>query len=144
MNSDEIIGFSLLNIKTIQFAIFENHFDEEADVELVTKIETKYDIKNKIIGIFLHSTFEQNKIPFIKIIINCNFKVKDESWEKLLNENHTKISFDKHFLQHLGIITVGTARGVLFAKTENTKFNNFILPTIDLTDMIEENAEIEL
>ena len=42
------------------------------------------------------------------------------------------------------MITVGTLRGVLHAKTENTEFNEFFLPTINVTDLIKEDIRFNL
>jgi hypothetical protein len=38
------------------------------------------------------------------------------------------------------MLTVGTARGVLHAKTENTKYNRYVLPTINVASMIKNDA----
>ncbi|WP_262906606.1 hypothetical protein [Tenacibaculum finnmarkense] len=41
------------------------------------------------------------------------------------------------------MITVGTTRGVLHSKTDNTIFNEFILPTLNVSQMITEDGEFE-
>ena len=52
----------------------------------------------------------------------------------------------KGFLAHLAMITTGTSRGVLFAKTEATPFSKFIVPTLNVEEMIKKDAifDIEL
>ncbi len=50
----------------------------------------------------------------------------------------------KGFLAHLAMITTGTARGVLFAKTEATQFSKFIIPTLNVAEMIKEDASFDL
>ena len=47
-------------------------------------------------------------------------------------------------MKHLSVITVGTARGVLHAKTENTPFNKFVLPTINVTELVKEDVSFDL
>jgi hypothetical protein len=42
------------------------------------------------------------------------------------------------------MLTCGTARGILFAKTENTIFANIILPLINLENLIKEDVLIDL
>jgi len=41
------------------------------------------------------------------------------------------------------VVTVGTARGVLHNKTENTVFNRFIIPLLDATALIKEDVKLE-
>jgi hypothetical protein len=47
-------------------------------------------------------------------------------------------------MAHLAMITTSTCRGVLFAKTEGTEFYKFIIPTLNVTGMINEDAEFEV
>jgi len=42
------------------------------------------------------------------------------------------------------MITTGTARGVLFAKTEATQFSKFFVPTLNVAKMITEDAIFDL
>ncbi|MPN63841.1 hypothetical protein SDC9_211608 [bioreactor metagenome] len=49
----------------------------------------------------------------------------------------------KNFMQHLAVITIGTARGILHAKTENTPFNQYVLPTINVSEMIKDDVTFE-
>ena len=41
---------------------------------------------------------------------------------------------------HFAVLTIGSARGILHAKTEGTPFNEFLLPTIDVNNMLEEDV----
>jgi hypothetical protein len=50
----------------------------------------------------------------------------------------------KDFIRQLLVIAIGTARGVLHTKTENTPFNRFILPVLDATNLIKEDVELEV
>jgi hypothetical protein len=42
------------------------------------------------------------------------------------------------------MITVGTTRGVLYAKTENSPYSKYIVPTINVAEMIEKDAIFEI
>jgi hypothetical protein len=44
-----------------------------------------------------------------------------------INEDQKSITFPKAFTDHLLVITTGTLRGALHAKTEDTIFNRFLL-----------------
>jgi len=41
------------------------------------------------------------------------------------------------------VLTIGTARGVLHAKLEKIGFEKFILPTLDISNMIEEDMSFD-
>jgi len=137
------VGFSLQGIKTEQFAIFEENFVLKKEVSFGTGLEFKVDQRNKQIGVFFVVEFRQGKKVFIKISVSCHFKIKQESWDVfLLDTNILKI--EKGFLSHLAMLTIGTTRGVLFAKTEGTQFSKFIIPTINVNDIITEDAIFSL
>ena len=40
-------------------------------------------------------------------------------------------------MTHLIVLTIGTVRGILHAKTEGTKYNSYILPTINVAELIK-------
>ena len=54
------------------------------------------------------------------------------------------VSFPKGFMAHLAVITVGTTRGVLHAKTENSKFNKYFLPTINVNELVKNDISFAL
>lgn len=45
---------------------------------------------------------------------------------------------------HFAVLTVGSARGILHAKTEGTIYNQYLLPTIDIKEMIQEDIILHL
>ena len=138
------VGFSLQNIKTEQFAIFEENFNPKKEAEFSTEMEFKLDTINKQIGVYLNFEFINVKKVFLKIKVSCHFVIKEESWKLFLQVSPSKIIIPKGFIQHLAMITTGTTRGVLFAKTEGTLFSKFIIPTLNIVDMFKEDATFEI
>jgi hypothetical protein len=144
MKKEKLLGFLLKKIHTEQFAIFEDNFVENIEVNLSSQIQFKLDHINCMIGTFVGFTFEQEKKPFLKIEVSCHFKLEENSLKGLMDEKESKTIIPKEFLAHLAMVTTGTARGVLFAKTEGTFFNTFIIPTINIEEMIEEDGEFPM
>jgi hypothetical protein len=142
MNSEIAIPFFLKTIQIEQFAWFEENFKEDdlLTVELTTQIQFKLNPQNQIVSTFVGVTFQQQQKPFLKINMSCAFKIKEAIVQQLMDKNQTKIVLPKHFLQHLVVITIGTIRGALFAKTEGTLFNRFMVPTLDVTALVQEDA----
>ena len=136
------VGFALKGIKTEQFAIFEENYAPKKETGLGTELQFKLDQINKQIGVFLGFEFMQGKKVFIKIQVSCHFKIEESSWRSFIQEN--KLVVPQGFLAHLAMITTGTSRGVLFAKTEGTQFSKFIVPTLNVAEMIQEDATFDI
>jgi hypothetical protein len=136
------VGFALQGIKTEQFAIFEENYAPKKETGLGTELQFKLDQTNKQIGVFIGFEFMQGKKVFLKIQVSCHFKIEESSWTSFVQEN--SLTVPKGFLAHLAMITTGTTRGVLFAKTEATPFSKFIVPTLNVAEMIKEDASFDI
>lgn len=99
--------------------------------------------ENNVIACSLSFTLEKEEKPFINIEVACHFEIKEESFKnELLQGNVLKI--DKGFASHLAMITVGTTRGVLYANTKNTPFEEYLIGLLNVEKMINEDVEIAL
>jgi len=136
------IGFKLEKINTEQFAIIEDSYNSQND-EIGLQANVKFGISSEspaIISI-IKFQFEQHKKPFLVIEVSCEFSVEEAKWVEF--SKYKKVYVPKDFLAHLAMITVGTTRGVLHSKTDNSKFNDFVLPTLNVTEMIKEDGVFE-
>ena len=70
------------------------------------------------------------------------FKIEDKSWGGFIKKK--EIIFPKAFVAHMAMITVGTSRGILHSKTEGTPYNELILPTLNVADMIPEDIKFDI
>lgn len=138
------VGFALQGIKTEQFAIFEENYTPKKETSLSTELQFKINEKNKQIGVFLGFEFIQGKKVFLKIEVSCHFKIEEKSWNNFIQKDNAKLVVPKGFLAHLAMIATGTTRGVLFAKTESTPFSKFIVPTLNVAEMIKEDASFDI
>ena len=133
------MGFNLVGIETKEFATFEESFNandiENIDLNLNVgfQLSDKLDIINCIFTI----SFLQKENVFIKLKLICSFKLEEKTLERFKKDQ--KIIFPKSLMSHFGVITVGTARGVLHSKTNGSIFNDLLLPTINLTKIIKED-----
>lgn len=140
MSEIKPIGFALRQVKTEQFAIIEDNYKETEKVELNTSLEFKVSHETKAVGAFVKFVFEQAKCPFLIVEVSCHFNILDSSWEGFQFGENGAVIIPKNLLQHLGMITVGTARGVLHAKTEGTSLNKFIVPTVNVVEMVKDDG----
>jgi len=141
---DKTFIFKLNRISTEQFATIENIYVEKEEIQLKAGVNYAINKENKIIGCFTQFQFMIKESPFIIINVKCDFIVKDSTWNSFIDNENTTINFPMAFLSHLAVITVGTTRGVLHAKTENTKFNRLFLPTINVNDFVKEDLSFPI
>lgn len=142
MEAKKNISFRLLNIVTEQFATFqvENIPDNN---DLKSDLQYSINPENRIVACKMKFQFLHENQPIVVLTIVCNFDVEETSWNNQVISNK-KLTLPKHFLEHLCVITVGTARGVLHAKTENTFFNRFIIPTLNVSNLVEKDVVFDL
>jgi hypothetical protein len=134
------IGFTLKKVVTEQFAIIEEGFNEKGKIRLNTSLRFAADDVLKYVAVFTSFVFDSDNKPFLIIEASCHFFIPDPSWVGMLNSETNTLIVPKGFLSHLAMLTVGTTRGILHAKTEGTCFNKYVLPTINLTEIIKEDA----
>ena len=136
------IGFQLVKITTEQFAIIPDAFNKnDTNIEMSIGLKFGLDNKKRIIASFIKVQFEQNKKAFIILEVANHFNIEKNTWDSF-DKTEKNIIIPKGFASHLVMLTIGTLRGVLHCKMENTEFNNFILPTINVTEMIKSDVEI--
>jgi hypothetical protein len=139
-NKNGSIGFQLNKITTEQFAIIPDAFNKDnSKIEMSIGLKFGMDKERKIIAPFVKVQFEQRKKAFIIIEIANHFNIEEKAWNSF-EKSETGIIIPKGFASHLVMLTIGTLRGALHCKTENTEFNNFILPTINVTELIKDNV----
>lgn len=134
------IGFSLKKISTEQFAIIEDGFNDKGKIRLNTSFRFAADDKTKFLAVFASFVFDSDQKPFLIVEASCHFSIKDLAWNDMLVVDTRTLLVPKGFLCHLVMLTVGTTRGILHAKTEGTCFNKYVLPTINVTEIIKSDA----
>lgn len=144
MEKKKEIGFKLIHIKTEQFALLEDNYAANKPINITTSLEFKSNNEARMVGSFVDFTFELEKKLIIKIQVSCHFKIQNDSWKSFTKEATSAIIIPKGFLAHLAMLTIGTTRGVLFAKTEGTPFAEIIIPTIDVTTIVKKDAKFEI
>lgn len=132
------VSFALKKIVTTQFAIIEEAYKEKKPVSMNLSLSFAVNKETRIIEVSAKVNFAVLESPFVLIEVGCFFAIKKESWDTFMDEKGEK-RVPKGFLCHLSMHTIGTLRGVLHAKTENTPFNRFILPPINVNELVKED-----
>lgn len=132
------IPYTISQIKTPQFAIFPDKFvnGEKATMKVSVTFGVPKDLQQ--IKCSLDIQFLQSDILLLTTVIECYFHISPEGIENIRKAGN----IEKDFLRYMGTIAVGTARGVIAAKTENTVLNSLVLPPINLIEIIKEDMDI--
>jgi len=138
------VNFGLSRIATLQFAILDDIFPGESEVLLNTTLNFGLGVDERIVGIKGDFKFESANRVFIKLDICCEFIIDPESWSFFLQEDRSQIIFPKGLMLHLSTILIGTARGVLHSKTEGSPYNKYMLPTINVTELVTEDIKMDI
>ncbi|MCH2084689.1 MAG: hypothetical protein MK226_20050 [Saprospiraceae bacterium] len=142
---ENTIGFILQKITTEQFAILEESFQADENTELGTELKFSINALEKRISVFPRFVFRHSKqSPFLIIAVGGHFKISESSWKQFIQSESHQIIVPRNFMAHLCVITVGTTRGILHAKTEGTAFNQFLLPSINIFDIIQKDVPFNI
>jgi len=144
MDKVEQIQFSLQGIKTEQFATFQENYTPKKEIGIAVELELKLNQSIKQVGVVLTLHYDQSKKKIILLVLSCHFRIEDESWKNLVNIDNTLLTLPRDFVTHLSTLTVGTARGVLFAKTEGSFCSQFLVPLINVDSIVSQDAIFEL
>lgn len=136
-----MVQFRMNRISVEQFAIIA---DSIPQMPITVDTDVSFGIvSNKhIVAVKFNLSFSNNSDKLLIMELHCHFEIHPENWAGF--EKDKKVIIPKDLLAHFAMHTIGTARGVLFCKTEGTIFNQFIIPPINVAEKISEDIVIEL
>lgn len=138
------VPFKLFQITTEEFATIEENLTHDGKVQLINQLSFAVDNDNLAIKCTLKVSFNIDKNAFLILQASCEFQIEPNAWNEMLNSKKQLLTIDKTFATHLALLTTGTLRGILHAKTENTIYNQYVLPTLNVNEMVPENIKIDL
>lgn len=136
------IPYRIVQIVT---STFEQHSDS-FEVGQVIQINSGYtfavnDIAHRVRCESVYK-YLQNDNELLDLKLVCIFEVEPSAFIALKNENNITIPVD--FLRYMATIAVGTARGIIHARTESTPLSNVVLPPINLVEIIKEPLVVKI
>jgi len=134
------LGFAIANIKTTEFAILEENFDQEIDNEFSTGFRVAANTEEKFIAVKFDVQFKSQKKTVIKLAVECAFEIDENDFSNFQNKENNELNIPGALCRHLAVITVGTSRGILHEKLNETNFDDIILPSINVTEHIKDDV----
>ncbi|MBU0558687.1 MAG: hypothetical protein KKG93_03750 [Bacteroidetes bacterium] len=145
MNDAKTLKFNLIKVSTEQFAILGDPPCKEEEINLAFGIKFGVNPQSRGLLVLTQFRFEDSKkSAFLLIECGCHFEIIEPDWNSILDIEHKKLTLPKGFASHLVMLAVGTTRGVLHAKTENTSLNVFNIPLINVANQVPSDIVIQI
>lgn len=138
------IPFVLAGIKTVEFATIKEVYNGDVPVNIESDLTATITPEHHSLIVQCNVLYKSGDVPFIVLKVACAFDIELKAFKEFLVEEQNKYVIPRGFFMHLAVLTVGTARGVLHAKLENTELPHFILPTIDVSQMVKTDMVFDM
>ncbi|TXD83202.1 hypothetical protein ESY86_13505 [Subsaximicrobium wynnwilliamsii] len=95
-----------------------------------------------IVNIFVLMCIHKLKVnqPFLILEVQALFEIKKNDFEDKVKQDDGSYLVAKGPAFHFALLAVGSARGILHTKTEGTAYSGYLLPTIDVKQLVEQDV----
>lgn len=131
--------FRMFGIHLDQFAILNKEVRKE-EIGMNVNLNFKYADGGRKVACIVAFDFFSASEKIMVLGITCEFEIQ-EDWKQY--HKGEKVIIPKDLLEFFAVHTIGTARGVLFCKTENTQFNHIVIPPINVSEMKLEDLVVD-
>ncbi|MBJ7880694.1 hypothetical protein [Gelidibacter salicanalis] len=139
------LGFAFTGLRTVSFASIDVAYKKTGTVNLISKVGFGVDIDEHVISCNVKFSFEKKvNQPFLILEVQAIFDIEKNDFINKVKQGDGSYLVSKGLAIHFAVLTVGSARGILHAKTEGTVYNEYLLPTIDVKQMVEEDVVFRL
>lgn len=96
------------------------------------------DADENVVSCTVKFSFEKKEgQPFLIIEVKAFFKIEKNDFKTKVKQDDGSYLVAKELAIHFAVLAVGSARGILHTKTEGIIYNDYLLPTIDVKQMVE-------
>lgn len=133
--------FRMTRIAIEQFAILAKDLPKE-DISITTELAFKYSSEARIIACCATFVFSTQIQPILKLACKCEFSIHPDDWEDIESKNDG-VNIPRPFMELFAVHTIGTSRGILFCKTENTPFNVLMIPPVNVVELMNNQNSVQ-
>lgn len=133
------IPYRIASIHTNQFAMFLDKYSVGDGITINATF--RYEYKPDLSTIRCTTTIQyiQNENVVMVLELGCEFAIQEQGAEAIRQSGQINVEF----LRYLATIAVGTARGVIHAKTEGSMLNGLVLPPLNVVETITDSLKIQ-
>lgn len=138
------LGFAFTGLRTLSFAVIDAAYKKTGSLNLLTGLSFGLDIDDHTVTCSAEFAFEKKKDqPFLILKVQGLFEINEEDFLQKMKQDDGSYLVTQGLATHFAVLTVGSARGILHAKTEGTIYNQYLLPTIDIKEMLQEDIILD-
>lgn len=135
------LGFALTGLRIVSFATIDTAYKKTGAVNLISEVGFGLDTDEHVISCKAKFSFEKKLgQPFLILEVQGLFEIEKNDFKNKVKQDDGSYMVLQGLAIHFAMLTVGSARGILHAKTEGTVYNEYLLPTIDVKQMVEEDV----
>lgn len=135
-----MIPFRIRQIKTQQFAMFPDLLVNGKEVTVDSEFSFGVNTEIKNILCVTKLSYRQDENLLLTTEVHCIFDIREDGVNQLKEQGRVVVDF----LRYLATIAIGTVRGIIHTKTENTVLNSVVVPPINLVEAIKEDFVFKL
>ena len=136
------VPFRMLSISTDYLTIDrDNYLGENEEFDIGLAVDVKVNNADYLTGVYTTFNFNHEDKPVFTLKCGCHFQIKASYWDQQIQNG--KLRLPSHFLTHLLVLSVGTARGIIHASRPEW-LKNVFLPTIDVSRLIKDDMIFDL
>lgn len=124
------IKYALRGVTIDQFATVFEPASDNVEINISIPIKTNYGGRALAVGANIQ--FTEAGRPFMVAEAFCHYEIEEACWNDLSDGGKTSVALTKQFMDALARIAIGTLRGAICVKTENTPFAKYCLPIIEI------------
>lgn len=132
-------NIQLFRIEVIESSIRESPIEKTSEFKINVAHTIMHNLKDERLKIGLHIELNGKENPETvraDFVIDFHFKIKNFTDFYVLKENN-RLTFSGLLIATLLGLSFSTARGIIFEKFSNTKFQGVILPVVDPKEMLQ-------
>ena len=136
------IPYRIVQIVTSKFEQHSDSFEVGPDIKMSSGYN--FAVNDVAHRVRCESVYKylQKDVELLDLNLVCVFEVEPSAFNAL--KNGIDITIPVEFLRYMATICVGTARGIIHARTESTPLSNIVLPPINLVEVIKEPLVVKI
>lgn len=138
------LGFAFTGLRTVSYAIIEKAYKKTGETNLMTELGFGLNMDDHVVTCNTRFSFEKKKDqPFLILEVQALFEFEKDDFLNKVKQNDNTYLVARALAVHFAVLTIGSARGILHAKTEGTLYNEFLLPTMNVNNILENDLIFE-
>lgn len=130
-----MLKYRILNFEVPEFAIIKPEPDVDAKYAYNVGVEIGLSPENRMMKFkFTFRFLQQEELCFL-IALETELEIEADSWDTIATPE--KVAIPRDAIMHIATVTIGAARGILFERLRNSPWQRFLMPPIEINDLIK-------